>query len=288
MAPAPRRSSATRSGHRYGCATRRCHATNPHGADSSKYKLFAAKLLFNESANDDLEGDGTYGGLDAVWDDMGATDAAVERFVSNNTSIMSTTAAGDILIHGVAPDANETHALVAGLTCGRPSNPSTGEDECHAEASYAIVDKGIKENRNHVPASRRATPIAPTTPAPRLSATAATTTATPRPATSPVRSQRFRALPPTRRSPAARAATIRPTRPTPSPGNFTFPHGQSAAGATNLYLPTASRPLRRAATSRSTRACVPASGPAGRALSARTASSRPTRLQARRPTTASA
>ena len=62
---------------------------------------------------------------------------------------MSTTAAGDILIHGVAPDANETHALVAGLTCGRPSNPSTGEDECHAEAAYAIVDKGIKENRNH-------------------------------------------------------------------------------------------------------------------------------------------
>ena len=47
------------------------------------------------------------------------------------------------------PDASETHALVAGLTCGRPSNPATGEDECHAEASYAIVDKGIKENRNH-------------------------------------------------------------------------------------------------------------------------------------------
>ncbi len=137
------------TGHRYGCATRRCHASNPHGADSSKYKLFAAKLLFNESANNDLEGDGTYGGLDAVWDDLGATDAAVERFVSNNSSIVSTTAAGDILIHGVAPDANETHALVAGLTCGRPSNPSTGEDECHAEASYAIVDKGIKENRNH-------------------------------------------------------------------------------------------------------------------------------------------
>ncbi len=35
-------------GHRYGCSTRRCHATNPHGADSSKYKLFAAKLLFND------------------------------------------------------------------------------------------------------------------------------------------------------------------------------------------------------------------------------------------------
>ena len=47
------------------------------------------------------------------------------------------------------PNANETHALVAGLTCGRPSNPATGEDECHAEASYAIIDKGIKENRNH-------------------------------------------------------------------------------------------------------------------------------------------
>ena len=68
---------------------------------------------------------------------------------------MATTADGDILIKKTgeasfrAPDANETHALVAGLTCGRPSNPSTGEDECHAEAAYAIVDKGIKENRNH-------------------------------------------------------------------------------------------------------------------------------------------
>ncbi len=136
-------------GHRYGCFTRRCHATNPHGANSSKYKIFASKLLFNDPANDDLEGDGTYGGLDAVWDDLGATDAAVERFVSANSSIMATTAAGDITINGAAPDANETHALVAGLTCGRPSNPSTGEDECHAEAAYAIVDKGIKEDRNH-------------------------------------------------------------------------------------------------------------------------------------------
>ncbi len=36
-------------GHRYGCFTRRCHATNPHGANSSKYKIFASKLLFNES-----------------------------------------------------------------------------------------------------------------------------------------------------------------------------------------------------------------------------------------------
>lgn len=143
---------------RYGCATRRCHATNPHGANSSKYKIFAAKLLFNNSpADDDAEypalvaanGNGTYGGDDAVWDYLGATDASVERFVTNNSSVVSTTAAGDILIHGVLPDANETHALVSGLTCGRPSNPATGEDECHAEASYAIVDKAIKENRNH-------------------------------------------------------------------------------------------------------------------------------------------
>jgi len=143
---------------RYGCATRRCHATNPHGANSSKYKIFAAKLLFNNSpADDDAEypelvvenGPGTYGGDDAVWDAFGATDASVERFVSNNSSLVSTTAAGDILYKGAALDANQTHALVAGLTCGRPSNPSTGEDECHAEASYAIIDKGIKENRNH-------------------------------------------------------------------------------------------------------------------------------------------
>ena len=68
---------------------------------------------------------------------------------------MRLTFAGDILVKKTgeaafrAPDAAETHALVAGLTCGRPSNPGTGEDECHAEASYAIIDKNIKENRNH-------------------------------------------------------------------------------------------------------------------------------------------
>jgi len=60
-------------------------------------------------------------------DAFGATAASVERFVTKNSSIMSTTAAGDILIHGVAPTPAEERALVAGLTCGRPSNPATGE-----------------------------------------------------------------------------------------------------------------------------------------------------------------
>jgi len=135
-------------GARYGCLTRRCHATNPHGAGASKYTIFAAKLLFNEPADDDQEGEGTYGGLDAVWDDIGATDAAVERFVAANPAVMSVSG-GDILINGALPDENQARALVAGLTCGRPSNASTGEDECHAEATYAIVDKGIREQRNH-------------------------------------------------------------------------------------------------------------------------------------------
>lgn len=134
-------------GTRYGCWTRRCHATNPHGAGSSKYKIFAAKLLFNESALNDSSGNGTYGGDDAVWDALGATDAAVERFVAANPTIMSVSG-GDILINGALPDANQTHALVSGLTCGRPSNVG-GHDECHAEAAYAIVDKGIVESRNH-------------------------------------------------------------------------------------------------------------------------------------------
>jgi hypothetical protein len=89
VAPSP----SYEHGSRYGCFTRRCHATNPHGAGGSKYKIMAAKLLFNESANADELGDGTYGGLDAVWDDLGATDAAVERFVTNNASVMSTTVA---------------------------------------------------------------------------------------------------------------------------------------------------------------------------------------------------
>jgi predicted CXXCH cytochrome family protein len=142
---------------RYGCFTRRCHATNPHGANSSKYTIMAAKLLFNDSpAQDDAtnpglvtkNGAGTYGGLDAVYDNLGASDASVQRFADANPGII-TLSGSSILIHGVAPDANETHALVAGLTCGRPSNPATGEDECHSEASYAIVDKGIVENRNH-------------------------------------------------------------------------------------------------------------------------------------------
>ena len=194
-------------------------------------------------------GAGTYGGLDAVWDDLGATDASVERFVTNNASIVSTTAAGDILIHGVAPDANETHALVSGLTCGRPSNPSTGEDECHAEASYAIVDKGIKENRNHgtgisgndgTANVATTTPTAPTTPVPRLPASAATTTATPRPVTSPVRSLRFPAA--GSYAPIAGCTSCHDQTDTANTvaGNFTFPHGQSATGDTEPDLPMAS------------------------------------------------
>ena len=142
-------------GARYGCWTRRCHATNPHGANSSQYKIFAAKLLFNNSPADDAAEIGTttigsYGGDDAVYDALGATDASVQRFADANPGII-TLSGGDILVNGVAPDAAETHALVAGLTCGRPSvgDDEIGNDECHAEASYAIVDKGIKENRNH-------------------------------------------------------------------------------------------------------------------------------------------
>jgi hypothetical protein len=160
----PSPSFSTNPFERYGCATRRCHATNPHGANSSKYKIFAAKLLFNNTVEQDDEEwlaenptdprTGTYGGLDAVYDALGATDASVQRFADNNAGVVQLSGS-DILIKKAgdaafrAPDANETHALVAGLTCGRPSNPGTGEDECHAEASYAIVDKAIKENRNH-------------------------------------------------------------------------------------------------------------------------------------------
>ena len=54
-ASAPRRRPAisTDPFARYGCSTRRCHATNPHGANSSQYKIFSAKLLFNNSPADD-------------------------------------------------------------------------------------------------------------------------------------------------------------------------------------------------------------------------------------------
>ena len=154
-------------GERYGCMTRRCHSTNPHGANSSQYKIFAAKMLFNDTpAQDQLNfpenvGPWSYGGLDATYDALGATDAAVQRFADANPGII-TLSGGDILINGEAPDAAETHALVAGLTCGRPCTGDTGGyDECHAEASYAIVDKGIHEQRNHatgLTAAPRGTP----------------------------------------------------------------------------------------------------------------------------------
>ena len=57
---------------RYGCATAVATPPTPHGANCSQYKIFAAKLLFNNSpADDDAEypelvtenGPGTYGGL---------------------------------------------------------------------------------------------------------------------------------------------------------------------------------------------------------------------------------
>ena len=139
---------------RYGCFTRRCHATNPHGANSSKYTLFASKLLFNNSpAQDDAEagvavGTGTYGGLDAAYDNLGATDAAVQRFADANPGII-TLSSSKILVNGVEVTSGpNARALVSGMTCGRPSNVPSGEDECHAEAAYAIVDKGIVEDRN--------------------------------------------------------------------------------------------------------------------------------------------
>jgi len=236
---------------RYGCATRRCHATNPHGAGGSQYKIFAAKLLFNDSpADDDLtnpdlaaaHGPGTYGRLDAKWDYLGATDAAVERFVDQNSSIMSTDTAGNIYINGELPDENETHALVAGLTCGRPSNPSTGEDECHAEAAYAIVDKGIEEARNHATGITRA-------PSGTPGRTAAYTTDNVgteaygwggndnRDLKTGHVAGTFAAVP--------GAASYAPINGCTSChdqtdaantvyGNFTFPHGQTATGATNL------------------------------------------------------
>jgi hypothetical protein len=163
--PAP--SFSTNPFERYGCATRRCHATNPHGANSSQYKVFAQKLLFNNTVEQDDEEwlaenptdqrTGTYGGLDAVYDHLGATDASVARFIDNNGAYVRVNPTNNTEIQvkktGDAdwrtPVAAEERALVAGLTCGRPSNPGTGEDECHAEASYAVIDKGIKENRNH-------------------------------------------------------------------------------------------------------------------------------------------
>jgi hypothetical protein len=154
----PSASFSTNPFERYGCSTRRCHATNPHGANSSKYTLFAAKLLFNNTvAQDDEEWlaenptdprTGTYGGLDATYDDLGATDASVQRFADANPGKI-TLDGSKILLNSVEITSGaNAKALVSGLTCGRPSNPGTGEDECHAEASYAILDKGIKENRN--------------------------------------------------------------------------------------------------------------------------------------------
>jgi hypothetical protein len=143
---------------RYGCWKVRCHATNPHGANSSQYKLFAAKLLFNTAADDDILGDGTYGGLDAVYDADGATDASVQRFAAANSDVFRTVLAADgkydIEINKNstgwrAPDPAETHAIVAGLTCGRPANMETGSDNCHCEASYAVFDKSVAEMRNH-------------------------------------------------------------------------------------------------------------------------------------------
>ena len=105
------------------------------------------------------------------------------------TRASSPSPTSEILINGDAPDPDETHALVAGLTCGRPSNVPTGEDECHAEAAYAIVDKGIGENRNHATGAQQ-NPYATDNTGEEAPGWAATTTATRRPVTSPVRSQR--------------------------------------------------------------------------------------------------
>jgi predicted CXXCH cytochrome family protein len=109
-----------------GCNTRKCHATNPHGANSSAYKLWAAKLLYNGG---DAENPGP------------VLDESIEAAVAANPSILSISG-GDVLVAGGAPTAGETHALVAGLTCGRE-----GADDCHKQATYAVVRKGFKQDR---------------------------------------------------------------------------------------------------------------------------------------------
>ena len=167
---------------------------------------------------------------------------------------MQLTLAGDILIKKTgeaafrAPDVNETHALVAGLTCGRPSNPGTGEDECHAEASYAIIDKNIKENRNHAteitgndgragiptpPTAAATTPSAPTTPAERLTGWGGNDN---RDSKTGHVAGSFEATG-THGSYAPIAGCTSCHDQTDSAntvaGNFTFPHGQTPTGITN-------------------------------------------------------
>jgi hypothetical protein len=237
-------------GRRYGCWTRRCHATNPHGANASQYKLFAAKLLFNDTPAQDAAAFSadpgwdpllnTYGGDDAIYDAIGATDASVQRFIAANAAIVrssATTAGIEINKNGAGwrdPDAAETHALVAGLTCGRPSNPG-GYDECHAEASYAIVDKGIVESRNHAtgitsPSQYRTDNTGEEDPlfggndnrdlktghvAGSFDATATHASYAPIAGCTSCHDQ------------TDAANTVA--------GNFTFPHGQTPTGATNLF-----------------------------------------------------
>lgn len=239
-------------GERYGCFTRRCHATNPHGANSSKYKLFAAKLLFNDSpAQDEVNfpenpAPFSYGGLDAVYDNLGATDAAVQRFADANPTII-TLSGGDILVNGAAPDAAETHALVAGISCGRPSTGDAGGyDECHAEASYAIVDKGIKENRNHatgITGNDGSNPLYTASGAYRTDNTGEEAPGYGGNDNRDLKTGHVAgsfAASPTAGSYAPIAGCTSCHDQTDSAntvaGNFTFPHGQTPTGATNLYL----------------------------------------------------
>ncbi len=139
---------------------------------------------------------------------------------------------------------------MAGLTCGRPSNPATGEDECHAEAAYAIVDKGIKENRNHatkisgndgsLPAypnaakrSEATTSSAPTTPVKRLLGFGGNDN---RDSKTGHVAGSFAAVPADGSyAPIAGCTSCHDQTDSANTvaGNFTFPHGQTPTGVTN-------------------------------------------------------
>ncbi len=167
----------------------------------------------------------------------GATDAAVQRFRDANPTIIGLSADGLIRIRGRLPNPAETHALVAGLTCGRPSNVEGGEDECHAEAAYAIVDRGIKENRNH--ATNFAGGSAYRTDNTQEEAVGWGGNDNRDSKTGHVAGSFGVDLSLTAYAPIAGCTSCHDQTDSANTtdGNFTFPHGQSATGATNLFLP---------------------------------------------------
>lgn len=105
------------------CNSRLCHLNNPHGAGASDYKIFAAKLINNETSM-------TASGA--------KIDASIQAALANYTQSLITTADLNAEVTSTW-DVYTRRAVVVGYTCN-----SWG---CHEQTMLTVLNKNYSEDR---------------------------------------------------------------------------------------------------------------------------------------------